>query len=85
MVTYTNKSLDTLYRKDLIPIAFFLQNKLEEAKTTKLLDEISKLNDNFHQFQSNVCITKNFNNLLSSRHVHIERQCCANAQYSRKE
>ena len=32
-----------------------------------------------------MCVTKNVNNLLSSRLVDIERQCWANAQYSRRE
>ena len=77
MATYTNESLDKLYNKDLIPIVLALQNKLDEANNSKteLLDEIRKLIDKFDKLQSNVCVTKNVNNLLSSRFVDIERQC----------
>ena len=67
MATYTNESLNKLYKKDLIPIVLGLQNNSK----TELLDEIRKFNDKFDQLQSDVCITKNFNNLLSSRLVDI--------------
>ena len=87
MATYTNESLDKLYKKDLILIVISLQNKLDEANNSKteLLDEICKLNDKFDKLQSNVYISKIANDLLSSRFVDIERQCWANAQYSRRE
>ena len=50
MATYTNESLDKLYKKDLVPIVLSLQNKLDEASNSKteLLDEIRKLNDKFN-------------------------------------
>ena len=87
MATYTNESHDKFCKKDLIPVVLYLQNKTDEANKfkTELLDEIRKLNDKFDQLQPDVCITKNVNNLLSSRLVYIERQCLANAQYSRRE
>ena len=87
MATYTNESLDKLYKKDLILIVVSLQNKLDEANNSKteLLDEICELNDKFDKLQSNVYISKIANDLLSSRFVDIERQCWANARYSRRE
>ena len=87
MATYTNESLDKLYKKDLIPIVLSLQDKRDEANNSKteLLDEIRKLNDKFDKLQSNVYISKIANDLLSSRLVDIERQCWANAQYFRRE
>ena len=58
VVSYTNESLDILYKKDLIPIVLSLQNKLDEARNSKteLLDEIRKLNDKFGKLQSDVCV-----------------------------
>ena len=87
MATYTNESLDKLYKKDLIPIVLSLQNKFNEANNSKteLLNEMRKLNDKFDKLQSNVCVTKKVNNILSSRLVDSERQCWPNAQYSRRE
>ena len=54
MATYTNGSLDKLYKKALIPIVLSLQSKLDEANNSKteLLDEIRKLNDKFDKLQS---------------------------------
>ena len=87
MATFSNESLDQLYKKDLIPIVLSLQNKLDEASNSKteLLDEIRRLNDKFDKLQSDACITKNANSQLSSRPADIERQCWANARYSRRK
>ena len=87
MVTYTNKSLDKLYKKNLIPIVLSLQKKLDKVNNSKteLLDKIRKLNDKFDKTQSDVCIMENASNLLSGRLVDTECQCWANAQYSRRE
>ena len=87
MATYTNESLDKLYKRELIPIVLSLRNKLDEANNSKteLLDEIRKLNDKFDKLQSDECVTKNVDNLLLSRLVDTDRQCWANAQYSRRE
>ena len=84
MATYTNESLDKLYKKDLIPIVLSLQNRLDEANNSKteLLDEIRKLNYKLDKLQSDVCISKNVNDLLLSTLVDIEHQCWENAQYS---
>ena len=84
MVTYTNKSLQSINKKDVIPIVLSLQNKLNQANN-KLLEEIRKLNDNFSKFESKLSVTKQVNSLLSRRHVNMERQCWGNAQYSRQE
>ena len=64
-----------------------MQNKFKETNNSKakLLNEIRKLNDKFDQLQSDVSITKNVNNLLSSRLVQMKRQCWADAQDSRRE
>ena len=49
------------------------------------LDEIRKLNDNFSKLEAAVTVAKNISNLLSQRVVDLERQCWANAQYSRRK
>ena len=84
MATYTYESLDKLCKKDLIPIVVSLRNKLDEANNSKteLLDEIRKLNYKLDKLQSDVCISKNVNDLLLSTLVDIEHQCWENAQYS---
>ena len=87
MATLSNESLNKLYKKDLISIVLSLKSKLDEANISKteLLDEIRNLNDKLDKLQSDACIMKNVNNLLSSRLVDMERHCWANAQNSRRE
>ena len=82
MATYTNELLGKLYKKDLISIVLFLQHKLDKTSNSKTesLDEIRKLNGKFDKLQSDNCISKNVNDLFSSRLVDIERQCWENAQ-----
>ena len=50
-----------------------------------MLQEIRKFNDNFAKFQAELVVTKRVNSELCKRIVTVERQCWANAQYSRKE
>ena len=79
--------MDKLCKKDLILIDLCRQNKLEDGNSykTDLLDEICNLNNKFIQLQSNVYITENVNNQLSSRLVDIKHLYWENAEYSRSE
>ena len=43
------------------------------------------MREGFDQMKSNMCVTKKGNPLLSERLQTIEKQCWANAQYSRRE
>ena len=43
------------------------------------------MNTNFKKLGADVSIVKTVNNLLMKKSVDIERQCWANAQYSRRE
>ena len=88
MASYTNDSLDKLRKQHFIPIVLSLQSKLDEANNeanNKVLEEIRNLSDTITKLSSELSITKNLNTLLSSRSVTLERQCWANAQYSRRE
>ena len=44
-----------------------------------------KFNDNFAKIQTELVLTKRVNSELYKRIVTVERQCWANAQYSRRE
>ena len=82
MATYTGDSLDKLRKQDLIPIVLTLQSKLEDKDNT-VLEEVR--NESVSQLRSELGVTKNVNNLLLTRLTTLERQCWANAQYSRRE
>ena len=60
-----------------------LQSK-ETEKNDLILEEIRKLNDKFIQLESAKVVMKQANSLLSKRLVEMDRQCWANAQYSRR-
>ena len=84
MASYTEDGLDKLLTKDLISIILSQQIKIDQDNICQL-DEIRTLNDIFSKLEADVKIAKNINNLLSQRVVDLERQCWANAQYSRRE
>ena len=73
MRTYTKKSLQDINKKNLIPIIWKLQNKLEEV-TNNVLVEMRKLNESSSKLQDEVSVTKQVNTLLSSKLASIERQ-----------
>ena len=50
-----------------------------------MLQEMRKFNDNFAKIQTELVLTKRVNSELYKRIVTVERQCWANAQYSRRE
>ena len=61
-----------------------LQSKKIE-KNYLILEEIRKLNDKFNKLESENAVIKQANSLLSKRLDDMQRQCWANAKYSRKE
>ena len=84
--TYTNESLQSINKKDMIPIVLSLQNKLDHQANNKvLLEEIRKLNENFSKLEPELSVTKQVNSLLLHRLVNMERHCWANTKYSRWE
>ena len=56
-----------------------------ESANNEILDQVCQLNQKFSQLESENSIMKQANSLLSKRLVDMERQCWANAQYSRRE
>ena len=56
-----------------------------ESANNEVVDQVRQLNQIFSQLESENCIVKQTNSLLSKRLVDMEKQCWANAHYSRKE
>ena len=84
MTTYSEDALRKLNKDDLIGIGLSLQSKIESF-SAKVLEELKLLNDKFEKLEADVAIARNANSLWSSRLIDTERQCWANAQYSRRE
>ena len=87
MPEYTEESLDKMLKKDLILIVINLQSTIVEKNNSnnELLDEIRKFNNNFSKLWSELAVTKEVNTELTKQIATLERQCWANAQYSRRE
>ena len=60
-------------------------SKVRWLKKDLISDFIQKLSHKFSQLESKNVVVKQANSLLSKRKVDMERQCWANAQYSRRE
>ena len=84
MLQYTEEALDKMLKRDLIPIVLSLQNKMTEDNNA-MLQKRRNFNDNFTKLQSELVATKLVKSELCKRMVTMERQCWANAQYSRRE
>ena len=84
MSIYTEEALDKLNKKELITILLSPQSKVESANN-KILDQIRQLNQKFSQLEAENSVVKRANSLYLKRLVDMERQCWANAQYSRRE
>ena len=48
-------------------------------------DEVRELKECVKKLEGELALSKNISELLSDRFVNMERQCWANAQYSRRE
>ena len=84
MSIYTEEALDKLNKKELITILLSLQSKVESVNN-EILHQVRQLNQKFSQLESENSIVNQANSLLSKRLVNMERQCWANAQYSRRK
>ena len=84
MSKYTEATLEKLLKKDLISMVLSQQAKMD-AVNSQIMDQIRKLNEDFEKLQFELTVAKQVNSVLSERLVSMERQCWANAQYSRHE
>ena len=84
MAALTEKSLNKLNKPDLVALFVNLQSKMDSVNSD-LVAELRKMREEFDQMKSDLSVTKKVNTLLSERFQTIEKQCWANAQYSRRE
>ena len=84
MSQYKEEALDKMLKRELILIIQSLQNKINEDNSG-MLQEMRKLNNNFAKLEVELVVTKRVIGELCKRIVKMERQCWANAQYSRRQ
>ena len=84
MTSYSEEALRKFNKDDVIGISLSLQSKMESS-IAKVLEELKYLQEKGDKLEADVAVPRNASLLLSSRLVDTERQCWANAQYSRRE
>ena len=82
--THTEAVLNKLSKPELVQLV--LQTKASLAsQITNLATEVNELLGYFKKLEANLVVTKNVNSKPMERVVQTERQCWANAQYSRRD
>ena len=84
MTTYSEDALRKLNKDNSIGIALNLQSKMESSNA-KVLEELRFLNEKFDKLEAEIAIARNANSLLLPHLVDKEKQCWANALYSRSK
>ena len=80
-VTYTAEDLNNYTKKQLIDM--FLEKESMSKSISDLTSEIQKLTGVVTRLGSEVSILRRVNDELQKQLISTERQCWANAQYSR--
>ena len=80
----TEDTLKALNKTQLIDLFLKMQDQTNSA-IVSLMAEMKELSISFKRLESDVQIVKTVNNNLLKQLENTERQCWANAQYSRRE
>ena len=81
---YTEDTLKALNKTQLIDLFLKMQDQTN-CTIVSLMAEMKELSSSFKRLESDVQIVKTVNNNLIKQLENTERQCWANAQYSRRE
>ena len=81
---YTEDTLKALNKTQLIDLFLNMQDQTNST-IASLMAEMKELRISFKRLESDVQIVKTVNNNLLKQLENTERQCWANAQYSRRE
>ena len=82
--THTEAVLNKLSKSELVQLVLQTEASLA-SQITNLTTEVKDLLGYFKKLESELAVTKNVNSKLMERVVQTERQCWANAQYSRRD
>ena len=82
--THTEAILNKLSKFELVQLVLQTEASLA-SQITNLTTEVKDLLGYFKKLESDLAVTKNVNSKLMDRLVQTERQCWANAQYSRRD
>ena len=81
---YTEESLKSYNKQQSIKLFLEVQQQSNET-ISKLTDEIKLLKENYKKLESDISVSRTVSSLLTDPTNKVEKQCWANAQYSRRE
>ena len=81
---YTEESLKSYNNQQLIELFLEVQQQSNET-ISDLTNEIKLLKENYKELESDISVSKTVSSLLTEQMNNVERQCLANALYSRRE
>ena len=81
--THTEAVLNKLSKSELVQLVLQTESSLA-LQITNLTNEVKDLLGYFKKLEADLAVTKNVNSKLMERVVQTQRQCSANAQYSRR-
>ena len=82
--THIEAVLSKLSKSELVQLVLQTEASLA-SQITNLTPEVKDLLGYFKKLESDLAVTKNVNSKLTDSVVQTERQCWANAQYSRRD
>ena len=83
-MVHTEATLKGLNKPNLIKLVLQLESEMN-SDIKELTSEIRELVAQMKKFEVDIAIVKNVNEKLVNQLIETERQCWANAQYSRRE
>ena len=83
-MVHTEATLKGLNKPNLIKLVLQLESEMN-SDIKELTSEIREIVAQMKKFEVDIAIVKNVNGKLVNQLIETERQCWANAQYSRRE
>ena len=80
-MAHTEATLKGLNKPDVIKLVLQLESEMNKELTSEIKDLLAQIK----KVEADVAIVKNVNEKLVNQLIETERQCWANAQYSRRE
>ena len=80
---YTEESLKSYNKQQLMKLFLEVQQQSNET-INKRTDEIKRLKESYKKLESDISVSRTVSSLLTDQVNNVERQCWANAQYSRR-
>ena len=83
-MTLPEETLRKLTEDELVNLSLEYQSKFNST-LANIDKDIGELRNDFKKLEADLAISRSANTKLRDRIISLERQCCSNSQYSRRE